>query len=279
VDWNRHLCVALRCPFSPCCPQCTCVLHLSRAREACPRGRRHLYLSTWPTLNSFLFLRGTSRTWAAGHLSNGCWAVRLQVWHPWLVLKTFLIFWAAVTWGASFITLIVPNQFRYLSLGQHLPTLRGRTHFYKTCSYHEILRRKSSGALLLNKHNTPRVEVINWVAFIALFLTSQMLSVRLLILWTFFPLINPVVLSFMCEGNVLLKTWIIVRRKQINLWNYFHFVGNETGFCSASCEGPEICLVSKIYDRILGHSVFHHFIWNLATPIVCPFLSLRHAQS
>jgi hypothetical protein len=88
-------------PIAPCvrvyytCP---------RARGACPRGRQHLYLSTWPTLNSFLFLRGTSRTWAAGNFSSGCWAVRLQVWHPWLVFKTSLIFWAAVTWGACFIS-------------------------------------------------------------------------------------------------------------------------------------------------------------------------------
>jgi hypothetical protein len=72
-----------------------------------------------------------------------------------------------------------PKSVRYLSLGQHLPTLCGRTHFYKTYSYHKILRRKNSGAWLPNKHNTPRDEVTNSVALIALYLTSQMLSVRL----------------------------------------------------------------------------------------------------
>jgi hypothetical protein len=48
-------------------------------------------LHTWPVLKNFVFIRGTWQDWTAGHLTTGCWAVWLQVWHPWLVLKTSLI--------------------------------------------------------------------------------------------------------------------------------------------------------------------------------------------
>jgi hypothetical protein len=47
-------------------------------------------LHTWLILKNFLFIKGN---WyqIVGRLTTGCWAVRLQVWHPWLVLKTSLV--------------------------------------------------------------------------------------------------------------------------------------------------------------------------------------------
>ena len=116
-------------PFAPCIRvNCTC----PSAMGPCPRRRWHLHLLTWSTLNNFLFLRGTSRTWAAGNLTTGCWAVRLQKWHPSLVFETSLIVRAAYARGARFVTIAVPNQFSYHTLGQLLP-IRGQTH--ATLSY------------------------------------------------------------------------------------------------------------------------------------------------
>ena len=72
-----------------------------RARGPCP-------LLTWPTLKT---IRGTSRDQTAGCLTTGCWAVRLQVWHLWLLLETSLILRHAIIWGLCVFTLTVPHEF------------------------------------------------------------------------------------------------------------------------------------------------------------------------
>ena len=60
-----------------------------RARGLCP-------LLTWPTLKT---IRGTCRDRTAGRLTTGCWVVRLQVRHPWLILETSLVLRRAINWG------------------------------------------------------------------------------------------------------------------------------------------------------------------------------------
>jgi hypothetical protein len=89
-----------------------------RARGPCP-------LLTWPTLKT---IRGTFWDRTAGCLTTGCWAVRLQVWHPWLVLETSLILRHAITWGRFVFTFTVPNQFWNLVWGQEPMFLWSSTH-------------------------------------------------------------------------------------------------------------------------------------------------------
>jgi hypothetical protein len=68
------------------------------------RGRWPCPLLTWPTLET---IRGT-----------GCWAVRLQVWHPWLVLETSLIVRRDITWARCVFTFTVPDEFINSTWGQ-----------------------------------------------------------------------------------------------------------------------------------------------------------------
>ena len=101
-------------PGAPCKGVCYTSL---RGRGPCP-------LLTWPTLET---IRGTCWDQTAGHLTIGCWAVRLQVWQPWLVLETSLVR-HAITWGCCTFTFTVTNQFRNLTWGQEPVFLRIATH-------------------------------------------------------------------------------------------------------------------------------------------------------
>ena len=104
--------------FPPGAP-CKSVYYTSlRARGPCP-------LLTWSTLKT---IRGTCWDWTAGRLTTGCWAVWLQVWHPWLVLETSLVLRHAITWGRFVFTFTVPNQFRNLVWGQEPTFLWSSTH-------------------------------------------------------------------------------------------------------------------------------------------------------
>jgi predicted membrane-bound mannosyltransferase len=87
------------------------------ARGLCP-------LLTWPTLKT---IRGTCQDRTAGHLTTGCLVVRLQVWHPWLVLETSLVLRHAITWSRCFFASTVPNQFRNSVWGQKPPFLGNTT--------------------------------------------------------------------------------------------------------------------------------------------------------
>jgi len=75
-----------------------------------------------------LFIRAIWRKWAAGRVISGCWSVRLQVWHPWLVFKTSLLLRATVIRSSYFVTLAFPNQFRYSVYGQEPGSLRHTHH-------------------------------------------------------------------------------------------------------------------------------------------------------
>jgi len=108
------------------------VLHYCEARGSCPLWSGWcLDLLTWPTLKNFLFIREIWRKWTAGQVTSSYWSVWLQVWHPWLVFTTSLILRAVVAWGPCFMTLTVPNQFRYPVSGQEPSSL---TH-----TYHRLL--------------------------------------------------------------------------------------------------------------------------------------------
>jgi hypothetical protein len=81
----------------------------------------HHYTSHLTHSDNFLFIRGIWRYWTAGCLITECWAVRYQVWHPWLVLKTspvHIYHWMALLFRSSF-----PNHFRYPDWGQEPGTL------------------------------------------------------------------------------------------------------------------------------------------------------------
>ena len=81
-------------------------------------------LLTLPTLKT---IRGTCRERTAGCMTTGCWAVRLQVWHPWLVLETSLVLRRAITCRCV-LTFTVPNQFRNPVWGQEPRSLGTTTH-------------------------------------------------------------------------------------------------------------------------------------------------------
>jgi hypothetical protein len=67
-------------------------------------------LHTWPVLKNVLFIRGNLWVRTAGRLINGCWALRLQVWHP------------------CFFALAVLNPFEYLVWGQEPGSLTHTHH-------------------------------------------------------------------------------------------------------------------------------------------------------
>jgi hypothetical protein len=121
--------VLLHCPISPWVP-CKGVYYTTiMARGPCPlRSGWCLDLLAWITLNNFLFIRGTSQEQTVGLLITGCWAVWLHVWHPWLIFKTSFIPRDAATRGPCFVTLTVPNQFRYPVLGEEPGCLNWHTH-------------------------------------------------------------------------------------------------------------------------------------------------------
>ena len=89
------------------------------------RARGPYLLLTWRTLKT---IRGTYHEWTAGHLTTGCWAVRFQVWHPWLVSETSLILRYAITWRWCFVTFTVPNKFGNPVSGQEPTFLRSSIH-------------------------------------------------------------------------------------------------------------------------------------------------------
>jgi hypothetical protein len=62
------------------------------------------------------------------HVTCGCWSFQLQMWHPWLIFKTSIFLRAVVARGPCFVTLAVPNQFRYPVYGQE-PGFLTHTHF------------------------------------------------------------------------------------------------------------------------------------------------------
>ena len=61
-------------------------------------------------------------------VTTGCWVVRLQEWHPWLVFKTSLVLRNAVAWGPCFVTFAVPNMFKYPVWGQEPGYVGWHTH-------------------------------------------------------------------------------------------------------------------------------------------------------
>ena len=61
-------------------------------------------------------------------MTTACWAVRLQAWHPWFILKTSLVLRKTVTRGPCFFTFTVTNQFRYLVWGQEPSSIGWWTH-------------------------------------------------------------------------------------------------------------------------------------------------------
>jgi hypothetical protein len=71
-----------------------------------------------PTLKNLPYFIGTWRKQTAGHLTTGCRAIQLQMWHPWFVFKTSRFLRAALAWDPSFIPLCVPNKIRYPVWGQ-----------------------------------------------------------------------------------------------------------------------------------------------------------------
>jgi hypothetical protein len=99
------------------------------ARGPCPlRSGLCLGLLASPRLKNFLLTRGTWQEQTVGLLITGCWAVWLHVWYPWLLFITSFILRDAATQGPCFITLAVPNQFRYPVLGQEPGCLNWHTH-------------------------------------------------------------------------------------------------------------------------------------------------------
>ena len=106
MDWSCHL-WRFTISFSPGAP-CTTLLW-----GPCPLRRGLcLDLLTWPTLKNFLFVTGTWQDRTAGRLTNGCWVVQLQAWHPWLILKPSLILRDDIARGPCSFAVAVPNQFR-----------------------------------------------------------------------------------------------------------------------------------------------------------------------
>jgi hypothetical protein len=104
-------------------------------------------LHTWPILKNFLFIRGNWRDRTAGCLTTGCWAVWLQVWHPWLVLKTSLV----LIWYRWMPLLFqyhcpVPVQITGLGTGTWL----SYAHTSQTAHWGPIIQ---SGLLLLHSWN------------------------------------------------------------------------------------------------------------------------------
>jgi hypothetical protein len=112
--------VYIRCftvSFSPWAP-CKGVYYTSvRAWGLCP-------LLTWHTRKT---IRGICRHRTAGRLTTGCRAVRLQVWHPWLILEISLIFRHDVTRGHCIFAFSVSNQFTDLIWGHEPPFLWNTT--------------------------------------------------------------------------------------------------------------------------------------------------------
>ena len=71
-------------------------------RGPCPLRRGWcLDLLAWPTLKNVLLIRGTWWERTAGPFNTGCWAVWLQVSHPWVVFKTSLVLREAVARGPA----------------------------------------------------------------------------------------------------------------------------------------------------------------------------------
>jgi len=65
----------------------------------CLRARGRYPLLIWSSLNT---IRSTCLYLTAGRLTTGCQVVRLQVWHPWLVLQTSLILRCALHFTGNF---------------------------------------------------------------------------------------------------------------------------------------------------------------------------------
>jgi len=79
MDWSRHLCGTLHCPFL-WGPLYMCVLHCSEVKRGVSiAGLLAVETFTWPILTSILFFRGTGRNLTAGLVTTGCSAVRLRV--------------------------------------------------------------------------------------------------------------------------------------------------------------------------------------------------------
>ena len=93
MDWSHHFICCTSLPFCA-------VGHPLKACTALlwgPEGRVHCEVDgvwmCWPSplWKNFPFIRGIWRKRAARCMTSGYWSVQLQVWHPWLVLKTFLV--------------------------------------------------------------------------------------------------------------------------------------------------------------------------------------------
>jgi hypothetical protein len=101
-------------------------------------------LHTWPVLKNFLVIRGNWQDRTAGCLTIGCWVVRLQVWHPWLVLKTSLVLiW--YRWMALLFCSRCPKPVQITGLGTG--TQLSYAHSLQTAYWGTIIQ---SGLLLVS---------------------------------------------------------------------------------------------------------------------------------
>ena len=103
MDWSWRLYLGIHCFLSPGVP-CKGVNYTRlRARGRCP-------LLIWSTLN---MIRSTCPYLPDGRLTIGCRAVRLQVWHHWLILQTSLVLRLIYTSLETFLCTTLPIHTRH----------------------------------------------------------------------------------------------------------------------------------------------------------------------